>query len=142
MENSVNIEVNEIVQDYNKLGLKWNTNSIRYLIGKGYEGLTKTFNSLRVPDPINTLGLVECAMCSKDKADAVIETWTSKGYGLALLHILIVEALREQGFFKSEREMEIIMSLTAQRETMKAMGSMILTEELQTQIQTVSSLTQ
>lgn len=141
-ENKMKQELENLEREYNKLGLKWTMGSIRYLVGRGYEGLSKTFNSLRIPDPINTLGLVECAVQDKQKADEIIDSWVSSGHGLTLLHLFIVEALKDQGFFKTEQEMEMIMHLTAQRETLKDMGTQVLTDELREQILTVQNMMQ
>lgn len=134
-------EIENLEQEYNKLGLKWTMGSIRYLVGRGYDGLTKTFNSLRITDPINTLGLVECAVQDKKKADEIVNSWIARGR-VTILHMFIVEALKEQGFFKTEQEMELIMHLTAQRETMRDTGTQVLTEELREQILTVQNMMQ
>ena len=141
-ESRMTQELEKLEREYNKLGLKWTMGSIRYLVGRGYEGLTKTFNSLRIPDPINTLGLVECAVQDKKKADEIVNEWVSNGNGLTLLHLFMVEALKDQGFFKTEQEMELIMHLTAQKETLKDMGTQILTDEMREQILTVQNMMQ
>lgn len=138
----LDLEIQKAQTDYYRLGLKWDVGSIRYLIGRGYEGLAKTFNSLRVPDPINTVGLVECAIKDKKKADEIIDKWTTAGHGLALLHMFIVDDLREQGFFKSEREMNLVVHLAAQKKELQEIGTQILTEELITQSKEVQSMMQ
>lgn len=126
---------NEAEREYNKLHLKWTASSIRYLIGKGFEGLSKTFNTLRIIDPCNTIALIECSVQDKNKANEIFDDWHNAGYGDTLLQLFIIDALRNQGFFMTEDEMNLISHLSLKNTNMNQLAVQALTEELSLGIQ-------
>lgn len=125
--------LDQIKIEYNRIGLRWNTESIRYLINKGFEGLTKTFNTLRICDPINTICLVEAAVKDSKQANEIVDNWVNKGYGIATLHILMVEALKEQGFFRTMGEMEMIIDLMKKNKETEEIAMKVISEEIAVQ---------
>ena len=142
INDNIEEKYNEVERYFNSLGLKWTASSIRYLISKGYEGLTKTFNTLRPIDPVTTLGLIECSVQDKDKANDIMNDWMDKGYGLTVLHMLIIGELQDNGCFKDEDEVEMIMHLSSKKNGMTEMSYQAAIEEMTQKIMDLSQLSQ
>lgn len=124
----------KVIEDrFKDLGLKYDLESIKYLIDKGYRGEAKYSPVvLQVTDWDNTLALVEAGLKDKSKsADNIINKWLSYGYGLATLHNLMIEEMRLSGFFMTGQEMEILGLLAKKHPEMeKEIQIMIMMEQL------------
>lgn len=122
---------------YGELGLMYDFSSIKYLINKGYSGQGKyPPNILQLPYWDNTVVLVEAGLRPGDpnkvpeEAGNVINKWLSNKFSLAVLHGLILEEMRDLGFFTSEKTLQDLEELSKMSPESLQFVDMVLSQEM------------
>lgn len=122
---------------YGELGLMYDFSSIKYLINKGYSGQGKyPPNVLQLPYWDNTIVLVEAGLRPGDpnkvpeEAATVINKWLSNKFNLSILHGLIIDEMRDLGFFTSEKALEDLEELGKRNPESQQFVEMLLSQEI------------
>lgn len=133
---------------YGSFGLIYDFSSIKYLINKGYSGQGKyTPNILQLPYWDNTIVLVEAGLRPgdpnkiPDEAEKVINEWLKNKYSLTVLQGLILDEMRELGFFISEKTAEDLDSLVQKNIKNKTFVEMVLSQEIDIALKQAKMLT-
>lgn len=108
--------VKSMEREFKTLHLAYNLGSVKYLIEKGYSNQGKYSPvSLQFPDWDNTIVLTEAGVSgNKDRekeAENIIKKWIDKGFSLATLHSLMINKMRQSGFFMSSQTLEDLQAL-------------------------------
>lgn len=95
----------EVTEKFCQLGLRWNIDSVMYI-----ESQNKTLNTVREFTVKHLLILVASGLKEHDikKATEILDNWIEEGYGLLLLHTLIIERMTVRHFFMDTSEMEVL----------------------------------